>query len=254
MSKLILDVGNSRIKVAVIDGEYQYLGAISFEDFLSPVSLNAFIDSLVPESIYISCVASLMMLEKIKSMLQTSYKLFPVILTSQQACCGLTSGYEDPHQLGVDRWMALQGANSLYRQPCIVIDAGTAMTIDALVEGQHLGGFIVPGLSSLRKSLEIDTANIVSVENIPRDETQIKESALLANNTRSAILGGTLYMTASFINSIVFDLNQQVGTKFKILLTGGNASKLVSLIDGPTEFIPDLVLLGMKEMIESVKK
>ncbi len=255
MAQLFLDIGNTRIKAAIVDqGDYNYLGVIPLEDFLGAEALETFLDSVIPESIYISCVASMYTLESIKSTLLTMYKIFPVILTAQNECCGLTTGYEDFHQLGDDRWMALQGAHSMTRQPNIVVDAGTAMTIDAIVDGQHLGGFIVPGLTSLRSSLGSDTENVTIVEESENKTDRLKDSILLASNTTSAVLGGTLYMTASFINSIILDLNQQVGTRFKIYLTGGNAPKLIALIDSPAEYVPDLVLLGMKKIVESVKK
>jgi type III pantothenate kinase len=245
---------------AAIDDEfgYQYLGVISLTDFMSPETLDTFLNSAVPDAIYISSVTSPEILNTVKSTLQSIYQLFPVLLTAQKECCQLISGYDDFNELGSDRWMALQGARSLTHQPTIVIDAGTAMTIDAILEGRHLGGFIVPGLSSLRASLGADAANITVVDEHSASSGDSADSApgttLLATNTRSAILGGSLYMTASFIDSIVADLSNQIKTRFKVYITGGNAPKLSVLVNTPTEYIPDLVLLGMKKIVESVKK
>lgn len=255
MVKLFLDLGNTRIKVALEDDSgYQYLGPISMTDFNNPDLLEDFLGSAKPTAVFMSSVLSADDLDSVKSIIQSTYELFPVMLTAQKSCCGLTTGYDDFNQLGDDRWMALQGARSLTHQPILVIDAGTAMTIDGILDGQHLGGFIVPGLSSLRASLGEDTANISVVEEPSHSSRTFSIPALLATSTHAAILGGTLYMTASFINSIIADLNNQVGTQFKVFITGGNAPKLNVLIDTPTEYIPDLVLLGMKKIVESVKK
>ncbi len=255
MVKLYLDIGNTRIKAAIDDElGYQYLGVISLQDFTNSDALEIFLSSAVLDEVYISSVTSLGILDAVKSALHLTYQLFPILLTSQKECCGLTSGYDNFDQLGDDRWMALQGARSITHQPTIVIDAGTAMTVDAILDGAHLGGFIVPGLSSLRASLGADTANITLLEDSSHSSDGVLISGLLATNTRSGILGGTLYMTSSFINRIIADLNNEIGTRFKVLITGGNGPKLSELIDTPAEYIPDLVLLGMKKIVESIKK
>lgn len=255
MVKLFLDLGNTRIKVALEDDSgYQYLGPISMADFSNPDLLEKFLDSAKPTAVFMSSVLSASDLDTVKSIIQSTYELFPVMLTSQKSCCGLTTGYDDFNQLGDDRWMALQGLYSKTTDPAIVIDAGTAMTIDAILAGQHLGGFITPGLNSMIASLGSDTANLTMVEEPSSLGSDKVPAGLLATNTQSAILGGVLYMTASFCNRLISDLNQQIGTQFKVYITGGNASKLSDLIDVRSEVIPDLVLLGMKKIVESVKK
>lgn len=255
MVKLYLDIGNTRMKAAVDDEfGYQYLGVLSIQDFFNLKALENFLSSAVPDEIYISSVTSLDILDAVKLALQSAYQLVPILLTSQAECCGLISGYDNFDQLGNDRWMALQGARSLTHHPTLVIDAGTAMTIDAILDGRHLGGFIVPGLSSLRGSLGTDTANIGFIDETKHSSDRVSISGLLATNTLSGILDGTLYMTVSFINSIIADLNNQDCVQYRVLVTGGNAPRLSELIDVPTEYIPDLVLLGMKKIVESVKK
>lgn len=256
MIKLFLDVGNTRVKRALmVDGQYDYLDAIEVNEFITSDDIECLFNGHKPDAVYIASVTSFENLEAIKNVIQSHFGLFPVVLTAQKNCCGLTSGYDDFHKLGDDRWMAMQGALSYSSGPTIVISAGTAMTIDAVMDGKHLGGFIVPGLDSLRASLATDTAALTLTK--PEDiveTTKVDDGALLATNTESAILGGTLYMTASFINSIISDLNNQVQTLFKVIVTGGNASKLIPLIDARCDYIPDLILQGMINVEESVKK
>lgn len=257
MVKVFLDIGNTRIKWAtVIDGHYEYMEGQPVESLLHSGDVTQFIEVESPDAVYITSVANPDVLEVFKNEIQSRFQLIPIILTSQKQCCGLTTGYDDFHKLGDDRWMAMQGAFAHYREPVIVIDAGTAMTIDAVIDGKHLGGFIVPGLTSLRASLAADTADLFMVDAIDAKQTLTDNTVdtLLGTNTASAILGGTLYMTASFINSIIADLNQQVGTVFKVVITGGNATELCPLIDVEYDYIPDLVLLGMVNIEESVKK
>ncbi len=252
MNKLFLDVGNSRVKIALVSkGKYDVLPAVELNEFLTSAGFDRLLKGKKIEAVYIVSVTSHENLERLKLFVQDKCQLFPVILTAQTSACGLVSGYQDFHQLGDDRWMAMQGAIGFYKEPLIVVSAGTAMTVDAIMDGKHLGGFIVPGLDSLRASLAMDTAALSVVEEVDSEDTI---PGLLAKNTETAILGGTLYMTVAYLNAIILDLNTQLKTTFKVILTGGNAKQLSTLIDAPNEVISDLILQGMINIEESVKK
>ncbi|VAW46162.1 Pantothenate kinase type III, CoaX-like [hydrothermal vent metagenome] len=255
MNKLFLDIGNSRVKRALVSrGDYEVLPAVDLKMFLSNDSFDCFFKNKKIDAIYITSVTTHDNLERIKSLIQEQCQLFPIVLTSQKSACGLTSGYTDFHKLGDDRWMAMQGAIGFYKEPFVVISAGTAMTIDAVMDGKHLGGFIVPGLKSLRSSLAMDTAALSVIDKGSLlDCTNSANKGCLAMNTEAAILGGTLYMTVAYINTLIADLNAQMKTAFKVILTGGNAKQLHSLINAECELIPDLVLQGMINIEESVK-
>ncbi|BBP46950.1 type III pantothenate kinase [Thiosulfatimonas sediminis] len=253
MNRIFIDVGNSRIKYAVSeDGHYEYLGAELVQDFLANIEQSLFAEVNDIDEVYFSTVGSLQNLDELTSAIQQHWNIIPTQLNAQRSCCGLTSGYADFHKLGSDRWLAMQGALAITTQPFIVVDAGTALTIDAVIDGQHKGGFIVPGLSTMHNSLATGTALLEMPTNndLPEDMSQ----NLLANNTASAVLAGTLYMSAAFVNQVVVDLNQQLQTQFKLFLTGGDAAQLASLLDYQYSYIPDLVLHGMCSVVESVKK
>ncbi|MDX1352437.1 MAG: type III pantothenate kinase, partial [Thiomicrorhabdus sp.] len=159
----------------------------------------------------------------------------------------------DFSQLGDDRWFAMQGAIGIYQEPVIIVDAGTALTVDSVIDGKHQGGFIVPGLYTMRKSLASNTNNLQHYSQSAL-ASHSSDNNLLANNTAEAILGGTLYMVAAFINQIVNDLNSQIGTSFKLILTGGESVNICRLLDSEFDYIPDLVLQGMVNVEECVKK
>jgi type III pantothenate kinase len=70
---------------------------------------------------------------------------------SETLQCGVRNSYDEPGQLGPDRWAALIGARHIHRGACVVINAGTTMTVDALAaDGVFLGGMIVPGTDMMR--------------------------------------------------------------------------------------------------------
>ena len=75
--------------------------------------------------------------------------------------CGVKSAYADPAQLGPDRWAALIAARCLHHGPCVVVNAGTTMTVDALTaDGVFLGGIIVAGADLMRDALVRGTARL----------------------------------------------------------------------------------------------
>lgn len=83
--------------------------------------------------------------------------------------CGVRNYYADPAQLGSDRWAALIGAWESERQGCLVVDAGTAMTVDALTDtGEFLGGIITPGIDLMQQILMRDIVSLKSAEEILR--------------------------------------------------------------------------------------
>jgi len=134
-----------------------------------------------------------------------------------------------------------------------VIDAGTALTIDAVIDGQHHGGFIVPGLRTQADSLFVNAAALDSVEQDSLEGEESKEERLLATNTSEAILGGTLYMVSAYLNEIISDLNAQLQTQFKVFVTGGDADKIAKILHFDSVKRTDLVLKGAVYMVSQIE-
>jgi type III pantothenate kinase len=253
MSKVFLDIGNSFIKWTTVES--------GFYEIHDPLKIDSVIESGLgalelnnpPKEVFFSSVANAEHVDELKSLIQEEWQILPYQLTAQKQCCGLISGYRDFSTLGDDRWFAMLGALEISGGAFIVIDAGTAMTVDAVIENQHKGGFIVPGLYTMRKSLAANTADLADYNGSDLS-SEVDALEALATNTSSAILGGTLYMTAAFINHLLSDLSHQLNTPFDVFLTGGEAQSLQPLLDVESELVPDLVLQGMMFYEESVKK
>ena len=161
MSDLFIDVGNSRIKFALLEhNHYEYLGPyvqaeLSDEDALLDCLENL---QVIPSRIYICSVGATAFEHRLREAIMRLWSILPVFMVTQSSFGALQNGYEDPYQLGVDRWMAMVGASVMIQSPFVVIDAGTAITVDAVNAGEHLGGLIVPGLQTLRHCLVSKTA------------------------------------------------------------------------------------------------
>ena len=84
---------------------------------------------------------------------------------SERSGWGVTNGYTQPRRMGVDRWVAMVGAWAEVQASCLVVDVGTAMTIDAIDDGgRHLGGQIIAGVATMADALATSTSDIPHVK------------------------------------------------------------------------------------------
>ena len=159
---------------------------------------------------------------------------------SERSRLGVTNGYSQPRTLGVDRWVAMIGARSLFSQALVVVDAGTAVTIDALNrDGQHQGGFILPGLDLMASSLARDTSDIGATSG-----RRSASNGEFGRTTRRAVAAGSLAAACGAVEHAVSLLKSRSGRP-RIVLTGGDASRMLAVLDADAEHRPTLVLDGL---------
>jgi type III pantothenate kinase len=154
---------------------------------------------------------------------------------SQRTQCGVVNGYDVPEQLGPDRWAALIAAHRLHHGGCLVVNAGTATTIDLLeADGVFSGGLILPGLAMMREALAAGTADL------PVAAGEVRERP---TNTFDAVASGALQATAGAIERMFARPGEQPGSL--CLLSGGNAPLILPHLGIPCRHEPDLVLGGL---------
>jgi type III pantothenate kinase len=155
---------------------------------------------------------------------------------------GVRNGYEDFERLGLDRWLALLGGFRLASGACLVLDFGTAITADFVdSSGEHLGGFICPGMPLMRNQLRTHTRRI------RYDDTaaeQAHESLAPGRATVEAVERGCMLMLRGFVLTQLELARQYWGTEFVVFLTGGDAN-LVSGVVPDARVAPDLVFVGL---------
>ena len=161
MIKLFIDTGNSSIKWRLQSGEYFcQSGRGQFADLSN--YLEEYGDKLKDlNSVYISNVSTEDHSESLKRLFKTKFNIIPSFARVTRKAAGVTCGYTNVDDLGVDRWLAMIGATKKYGGNLLVVDAGTAITLD-IINGElmHLGGFILPGLRVSSKSLVCNTSRI----------------------------------------------------------------------------------------------
>ncbi len=152
--------------------------------------------------------------------------------------CGVRNSYGDPAQLGADRWAAAIGAHALFGAAAVVVNAGTAITVDALsADGVFLGGLILPGLTLMRDALAEGTAQL------PRADGAF---AFFPANTADAIASGALNAACGAIERMADYLEASGGAPPLIALSGGDASQLLPHLAVESRLVDNLVLEGLR--------
>jgi type III pantothenate kinase len=243
LSNLLLDIGNSRLKWALQQGE-EFVATGGFPlDVETLESELAAVEARVaaPAKVVVSNVAGPIIAELLTHWATQNWGVSAQFILAQRQEHGVTNAYAEPHKLGVDRWAALIGAKSLGAGPMCVVDCGSAITVDALDQhGQHLGGSILPGLVMMHGVLADQTHALEF-----SDDTLDQPVELLAKTTQQAILGGTTYAAAAFIDRAFQQVEQKLNAKITGLITGGDAERILPLLDKPFRYEPQLVLRGL---------
>lgn len=153
--------------------------------------------------------------------------------------------YDTPETLGMDRVAAAVGANHLFPdQNCIIIDAGTCITMDFVnKENIFLGGNISPGISTRIKAMNYFTGKLPLVEIEMPDE-------LLAKNTMNALQNGAVRGTIWEISAFIDEIISKFG-KTKVVFTGGDTKYFVNFIKTPIFADQNLVLLGLNVILNN---
>jgi type III pantothenate kinase len=168
-----------------------------------------------------------------------------------RTACGVTTSYKQPRRLGIDRWVAMIGAWNEFRSALCIVDAGTAMTIDVIDRGgQHLGGQIIPGIRLMGESLRSKTRGIPAATKKPRDPGD--GLGVFGTSTDDAIAYGALTAACGAIERAAKRI-RGAGMRPKIVLTGGDASRILKQLNSNAIHRPHLVLQGLATMLQSDK-
>jgi len=163
----------------------------------------------------------------------------PRFIVAQEMQCGVRNGYSNAAQLGSDRWAALIAAWHLVQGKCLVVNCGTAITIDALSgQGEFLGGLILPGVELMQRSLAGATDQLKSVHLKP-GQGKYEQFPL---NTADALFSGAIQAGCGAIQRQHILLGDGDAP---VVLSGGAAGVLLGNINLPLRVVDNLVLQGL---------
>lgn len=244
---LLLDIGNSSVKWALQqDDVLTSRGAFSYtknsfeQDLWENLSF-----SKKPSNVLVSNVAG----DDIFSSLDDWVKL-----QWQQECWQpkvsakfkeLKNSYTNIQQMGLDRWLAMIASWEKYQSALCLVSCGTALTIDLInADGQHLGGYIVPGIELMQKAL---------IDNTKQIDVSVKHQASLvyAKDTQTAVSNGAFLATVSTVDHVVENFSNETNDEVKCIITGGMAEIIKPLLAASFKHEANLVLDGLSTLYKA---
>ncbi|PYC13854.1 Type III pantothenate kinase [Pseudomonas fluorescens] len=241
---LELDCGNSFIKWRVLRASLDALfseGVVD-SDLALLDSLRA-LDGLVLRKCRVVSVRTVEETDALIDAIEREFGISVVCAKPAREMSGVKNGYENYERLGLDRWLAMLGGFHLASGgACLVLDFGTAVTADFIAaDGEHLGGFICPGMPLMRNQLRTHTRNI-------RYGDLAAERALSSSapgrSTVEAVERGCLLMLRGFVLTQLELARSYWGEDFTVFITGGDA-ELVAGVSPEARVVPDLVFVGL---------
>jgi len=256
---LLLDIGNSRLKWALLRGTYrrgQRFAATGTFDLSALDSgapaLRRWLRSIAPAPGIVACnVAGGRVERRLRQLAAGAGAGRPRFLRTSHAAAGVRNAYAEPWRLGADRWAALIGAHSQYpgRSLCLVT-VGTAMTIDLLDQrGRHRGGSIIPGPELMVDALLTRTAGIrrrAGGQGAARAAARAgRRTGPFARDTRGAVTSGALHAAAALIIESMRAARALLGRRPSLIISGGAAAAIAPLLRLPYRRGDDLIWRGL---------
>ncbi len=241
---VVLDAGNTSLKAGefTVDGTISRKNVYYFNDspgkavslFVNELKLNYGSDLSGIHGIVV-CSVKKNFLQYVKNELGLNRGLIYEITHDSKT--SIINGYDNPEKLGNDRLAAVEECYSTHGS-AIIIDAGTAITVDVVEKsGFYPGGLIIPGIGTSLKVLCIDA-------NLPTDIELTEVVDLIGKNTYSGIRAGIFYGWGAMMEGVCSKIRLLYGSEMKIVVTGGYGLFLAASMSFKVINEPDLVLKG----------
>lgn len=219
---LTIDAGNTRIKWGLFDNS----GNLSDTSACLHAELNT--ASLPTASqVIIASVAN----EAVKKAMVSRFSAQAVTFAKPtKSCRDLINAYANTEQLGIDRWAAAVAAWQIKKSPCLIVNAGTAITVDAIAvndqQGRYIGGWITPGLHTMQQSLAQNTAQL---EICGGNQCFDAKNAMLGFglDTQTSIKSGTMAAAIGMIQLGQQRLSASLEEPVNVIISGGDG-KLIA--------------------------
>jgi type III pantothenate kinase len=247
---LALDIGNSIISLGVFshdtlvdhwrissdlkktEDEYALIirDLFSLKGLESSEVNGAIIESVVPQ-----------LLQVLQKSIQRLFHLDALIFSSQTPM-GIENRYENPQEVGMDRLANAVGGINALGAPVIIVDFGTAITLDLVDKDRaYAGGVILPGMEISAEALFKRTSKLPRVSLLPPPNA-------LGKTTITSIQSGLFWGTLGSVESLIRRLWKEIGYETKVIVTGGGAAELIHEMPYVDLFDPHLTLRGLQSI------
>lgn len=237
---LAVDIGNSRTKFGVFDGEILktkfFLNTNESDDESLRSAIGENLNYTVTRAIICSVVPEFE--HRLGSFLVKSLGIDPVFVANDFDF-GITINYQPLSSAGTDRLVNAFAAVERYGTPCVVCSFGTALTIDFVDRNRVLqGGIIAPGMQTMAKALNLLTAKLPEV-------VIEKPDSVIQTTTAGSIQSGVVYGYFGLVDSLVSRIRSEVGGEPQVIATGGFADLVAANCHGIDIIDGDLLLSGL---------
>lgn len=232
---IFVDIGNTTVHFGIEESNRLKKAFTVSSDGCTPSYLNTIVKKY-PRRDFLICSVAPSKTRLFDSLKQKSY-IVGRDITVPMRC------HYNKKEIGQDRLVAAFAAHALYPDTRIVIDFGTATTIDFLSQkGEYLGGVILPGIHLYLKTLQ-------RCELLRSDIVLEKCAAGIPRNTRQSISQGTYYGFSAMVNGLISryerTLKKNRHEKLGIVVTGGESALLFNMLEFPYLYDPHLTLNGL---------
>lgn len=240
----LVDVGNTRIKWALLEGgTIGHQGSAAHREWRE-AALATFAAALPVgvTRIVAANVAGEGVATRLRDIAARAGAALELVAVTPERF-GVRCAYAEPQRLGVDRWVAVIAAYQQAGGAACVVNAGTALTFDAVdASGAHLGGLIVPGARLLAATLDRNTSDIGATS----ASGAVPEGlGLLGRSTDAAVAHGAWLALAASVDRAYATVGKALGTPPALYLTGGDATTLEAWLESRAQLRADLVLEGL---------
>lgn len=161
---------------------------------------------------------------------------------------GVINGYERPAEVGMDRLANAVGGVYFYGPPLLILDFGTAVTLDYVASPDppgskpiYKGGAILPGLRLAAESLYTGTSKLPIVD-------LAEPRSAIGGTTVNSIRAGLFFGFQGAISALVERAREEIGSACRVVATGGDASWFRNRLNFPLEVQTDLTLFGLRQI------
>ena len=229
---LLIDQGNTLLKYGLEEE-----GALTNIESGQPFDLRQFIEGKDITKAYVCSVKNVNNRKVVEELLE-EYNIDCEFVETAEEKNGLKNSYDDPESMGTDRWLGMLGIWQDHQDEFVLIDCGTAITLDHVDStGQHKGGHIVPGINTMVSSL-VDKTDKINV-----DLSKKPQSTRFANNTEDAVKRGCLAAITGYLNE---QLNTKTHRHIAVFITGGEAEIFAKHLLIKPKFVKYPVLEGLR--------
>ena len=235
--KILIDIGNTTTSLGLWKNSKLSM-TNNIENNKLFITLKKYLKRDIDEILFTSVIGTKenkLIIDRLKKIFKSNIKQ----IKSSSSLLGVSNGYIQPKKLGDDRWATIVASSLLHEEPLIIVDCGTAISIDVVnAKGIHLGGYILGGFDGYSRSFK----NAYHLKNIKIKEGVASQKKYFPKKTEDGITEGYLLMVISAIENTYNQVKKNQNIPPKLLISGGYGKIISKRLSVKNKYEPDLVL------------